>query len=149
MKIILASPAVVEEHPYKKNYLGSMGYYIIIVSIIIVWRHVQLVETVISREQARRFPVVKCSLKRQLCIIFFGGEMIELVIFSAFHLRRYLDTWNFNLHFLTKHSSGKNEDFVGCFVISIQMLCIDFVESWRVLCLQFLKNNYLSLSSSK
>ena len=41
----------------------------------------------------------------------------ELFIFPTFHLRRYLDIWNFNLHFLTKHSSGKK--FVGCFIISI------------------------------
>ena len=63
---------------------------------------------------------------------------IIVKIFSAFHLRWYLDTWNFNLHFLTKHFR-KKLNFVGCFIISIQMLCINFFESWQVLCLQFLK----------
>ena len=46
---------------YKKNHLGSRWGLIIIVSVIIVWWQVQLVETVISREQTSWFPVVKCS----------------------------------------------------------------------------------------
>ena len=80
-----------------------------------------------------------------LCSFFFLGDIIELIIF---HLRWCLDTWNFNLHFLTKHLSEKKWNFWGCFLISIQMPCINLVESWWVICLQFLKDNYLSLFSS-
>ena len=51
-------------------------------------------------------------VKMVIVSFFWGGTcqlVIELVIFSAYHLRRDLDTWNLNLHFLTKHLSGKNE----------------------------------------
>ena len=51
-------------------------------------------------------------VKMVIVSFFWGGTrqlVIERVIFSAYHLRRDLDTWNLNLHFLTKHLSGKNE----------------------------------------
>ena len=43
----------------------------------------------------------------------------------------------------------KKWNSVGCFVISIQIMCINFDWCWLVLCLQFSKNNCLPLSFSK
>ena len=64
---------------------------------------------------------------------------VELVIFSAFYLRRYLDTWNLILIF---SRSTRQEKFCRLFHHIHSNTVFNFVESWWVLCLKLFCSHY-------
>ena len=136
---------MVEEPPYKKKFhLDGALYNNCLYQNFVM--HVQLVETRLrlSSPESKLVDFQTLSAcKNSNCVNF-------CVIFSVFHIQQHLNTWKFS-HFFIFSQSTRQERMKFCRLLRhIHTNAVyKFVESWRMLWLQFLKNNFFSLSFSK